>query len=210
MPNRWDQPALFLASGDPETENTPVLQYPGQLGARITIKQPPGGPSGPFPPTAAGTSQTAVSANAANRFKTYQLVQTDSSAAVAPFPNAVAWWSDKSKYLVTTSASKLGRGRVAGRFPGKSLNEGGSGQSITPGYYGCIQTHGPGVLKFINAPTSTPDDTGKYVTPSATDGAADCIAAGTASTYPILGYSAGTFDATNVQCLVDLDVPETV
>ena len=29
---------------------------------------------------------------------------------------AVAWWSDQAQYLVTTSVTTLGRGRVAGVF----------------------------------------------------------------------------------------------
>jgi hypothetical protein len=203
MPGRWDQPALFLQSGDPETENVVSLLYPGQLGSRITIKEPPG-PGTPL------TGATAQSAQTNFRYKTYQLVQTDSSAAVAPFPNAVAWWSDKTKYLVTTSQSKLGRGRIAGRFPGKSLNEGGTGASIAAGNYGCIQTHGPGILKFVDAPVANPTVAGLIVIPSSTDGKADCLAAGSAATYPILGYTAGAYDAANTQGLVDLDVPETV
>jgi hypothetical protein len=195
MPNRWDQSAVFLQSGDPEKENVASLSYPGQLGTRFTVIA-----KGP----AASVYSAGMPTPAAGRAKTYQLVQTDSSAATAPFPNAVAWWSDKTKYLVTTSASKTGRGRVAGRFP-----DNGAGGSMGPGNYGCIQTYGTGFVRLINGPTATPDATGKFIVPSATDGLADCIAAGTASTYPVMGYSSGVFDAANVQVLVDLDVPNT-
>ena len=40
MPNRFEQPAFYLQSGDPETENAPTLAYPGQLGVRFTVIQP--------------------------------------------------------------------------------------------------------------------------------------------------------------------------
>lgn len=194
MPNRWDQSAVYLQSGDPEKENVVTLAYPGQLGTRFTILE--SGPAATIYGTGVPTPP--------KRARTYQLVQTDSTAATAPFPNAVAFWSDKTKFLVTTSASKLGRGRIAGRFP-----DNGTGGSIAPGNYGCVQQYGPGVVKFIAGPTSTPDATGKFVIPSATDGLADCVAAGSASTYPQLGYSASAFDAVNLQAIVDLDVPNT-
>lgn len=194
MPNRWEQTAVYLQSGDPEKENVASLLYPGQLGTRFTIveKGPPATiyGTGTFPPA---------------RSKTYQLVGTDSSMATAPFPNAVAWWADKTQYQVTTSVSKLGRGRVAGRFP-----DNGTGGSIAKGNFGCIQTYGPGVLRFQAGPTASPTVAGLIVIPSANDGQADCLAAGSAATYPILGYSAGVFDAANLQGVVDLDVPETV
>lgn len=186
MPNNVRIQPLYLQSGDPESENVVSLLYPGQLGGRTTVKQPAIGGN----PTAAGQF----------RSKTYQLVQTDSTMAVAPYAGAVAWWADKTKYLVTTDPTKLGRGRVAGVFR----------NAITPGNYGCIQTQGPCPnVKFVDAPTSTPDATGKLVVPSATAGKADCLAAGIAATYPTLGESAGAISVSDSTAPVDLDVPET-
>ena len=183
MPNRWEMPALYLQSGDPETENTPSLQYPGQLGMRITVRQPPGG---------------AVGAEA-GRSKRYQLIQTDSTMSVAPFRGAVAWWSDKTKYLVTTSPTALGRGRIAGVFQ----------NAISAGYYGCVQIEGPATVKFVDAPTAAPTAAGLFVIPSATAGKADCLAAASAATHPTLGVSAGVYDAAQAEAVVDLNVPET-
>ncbi len=51
--------------------------------------------------------------------------------------------------------------------------------------------------------------TGKLVIPSATNGKADCLAAGSAATYPVLGYSAGAMNLGDNSAVVDLDVPET-
>lgn len=184
MPNKWEMPPLYLRSGDPETENETTLLYGGQLGSRITVKQP-------GPPGSPGAEDF--------RFKRYQYIQTDSAMTVAPFKGAVAWWSDKTRYLVTTSPTVLGRGRVAGVFQ----------NAITPGNFGCIQLTGPALVKFVDAPTANPTAAGLFVIPSATAAKADCLAAGSAATYPVLGLSAGVYDGANAQAVVDLDVPET-
>ena len=184
MPNNYGMQPVYLQSGDPETENTATLSYPGLLGSRFTVIQPSRSPA----------------AAEAGRAKTYQLIKTDSTMSVAPYVGAVAWWSDKTQYLVTTSPTALGRGRVAGVFQ----------NAITPGYYGCIQTRGPATVKFVDAPTANPTAAGLFVIPSATAGKADCLAAGSAATYPPLGVSSGVYDATNTVAVVDLDVPETV
>lgn len=183
MPNRWDMPPVYLQSGDPEAENVVSMLYPGQLGSRFTITQP---------------SRAAAGAED-GRSKTYQYVKTDSSMSVAPFRGAVAWWSDKTQYLVTTSPTALGRGRTAGVFQ----------NAITPGNFGCVQTGGPATVKFVDAPVAAPTAAGLFVIPSATAGKADCLAAGTAPTYPALGQSAGVYDAQQAQAVVDLDVPQT-
>ena len=65
-------------------------------------------------------------------------------------------------------------------------------------------------MKFVDAPTATPDATGLIVVPSATAGKADCLAAGSAATYPRIGRSAGTYNAPNATCIVDLDIPEVL
>lgn len=188
MPNRWEMPPAYLESGDPERESNPTLQYPGQLGVRFTVTQPSRTP--------AGIEE--------GRAKTYQIVKTDSTMAVAPFKGAVAWWSDQAQYLVTTSPTAQGRGRVAGVFQNLAA------YPITPGHFTCVQTHGPGIVKFIDGVTAAPDATGKFVIPSATAGKADCLAAGSAATYPVIGRSAGPYDAANAEAVVDLDVPEAV
>jgi len=183
-PIGWSNQPVYLQSGDPEQENTPTLPYPGLLGTRFFVTQP---------------SRAAVGAEA-GRAKGYQLIKTDSTMSVAPFLGAVAWWSDKTQYLVTTTVTTLGRGRVAGVFQ----------NAITPGNFGCVQIKGPATTKFVDAPTANPTVAGLFVIPSATNGKADCLAAGSAATYPPLGVSAGVYDAAQAQGVVDLDVPETV
>lgn len=185
-PNSWFSQPVFLPGGNPETMNEASLAYPGQLGNRFEIINPPR-----QAPSATDTAED-------GRPKGYQLVGTDSSMAQAPFDGAVAWWSNQQQYRVTTTVTTLGRGRVAGVFK----------MAVTPGNFCCVQIKGVGLVKFIDAVTSAPDATGKLVIPSATNGKADCLAAGSAATYPLLGRSAGVYDAGNAQALVDLDVPD--
>ncbi len=182
-PNRWEMPPVYLQSGDPESENVTSLHAKGTLGMRFTVVQP---------------SRSAAGAES-GRSKTYQIVQTDSTMSVAPFRGAVAWWADKTKYMVTTSPTTLGRGRIAGVFQ----------NAITAGNYGCIQTGGPATVKFIDAVTAAPTVAGLFVIPSATAGKADTLAAGTAATYPTLGLTSGAYDAVNAEAVVDLDVPQS-
>lgn len=189
MPNRWEQPAVYLQSGDPESENVASLLYPGQLGIRFTVIQP-----SRVPP-----SSTTVG----GRAKRYQLVQTDSSATVAPYPGAVAWWSDHSKYLVTTTSPTVaqGRNRIAGRFC----------NAITLGNYGCVQIQGTGLVKLIDTVTQANVVAGAYVIPSSTNAKADVVASATAPTQQPLGTidSPLLFNASDLTVAVDLNVPET-
>ena len=178
-PVGWNMQPVYLQSGDPENENTATLAYPGLIGARFIVVQPNRSPAGAED----------------GRSKTYQLIKTDSTMTVAPFKGAVAWWSDKTQYLVTTTVTTLGRGRVAGVFQ----------NAITPGNFGCIQKGGPAIVKFVDAPTASPTVAGLFVIPSATNAKADCLAAASAATYPILGVSAGVYDAAQAQAVVDLD-----
>lgn len=190
-PNGWFSQPVYLPGGDPEGMNEPTLAYPGQLGIRFSYIQPPRGPV---------TESATVASGETGVPKTFKLVKTDSTMAVAPYDGAVAWFSDQANNVVTTTVTTLGRGRVAGVF--KNV--------VTPGYYTCIQIKGKGKVKFIDAVTAAPTAAGLIVIPSATNGKADCLAAGSAATYPALGRSAGTYDAVNAEAIVDLDVPEVL
>lgn len=186
-PIRYEQPTVYLQSGDPENENNPTLAYPGQLGARFTVVQPnrsaPGVESG--------------------RSKRYQLVKTDSAMTTAPFPGAVAWWSDKTQYLVTTTSPSVavGRNRIAGVFQ----------NSPTPGNFTCVQFEGPAITKLIDAVTQGNVVAGAYVIPSSTNAKADVVATATAPPQTPIGLvgSPLTFNVTDLTVVVDLNVPET-
>ena len=138
-----------------------------------------------------------ISPNPSAGNKEFQLVRVDSTAAVSPYNGATAWWANKALYLVTTAATN--RGQVAGVFT----------FAAALGNYTCIQLEGRhNSVKIVDAPTSAPDATGKFVIPSATAGKADVLAAGSAATYPVMGRTAGTLNAGDNTCAVDLHVPE--
>lgn len=130
-----------------------------------------------------GTLHTALykDADGVTRSKTFMLVKTNATLATAPENGGVAWWSDQDNFEVTTLATS--RGRVAGVFLA----------AISVSSVCFIQVGGrhPGV-RLIGAPTAAASAAGLVVVPSATAGQADCLAAGTAATYPQLGLSVGT------------------
>ncbi len=187
-PNSWFSQPAFLPGGSPDSMNEPSLAYPGQLGIRFAYIDPP------------RSAPSDTEGSAAGNPKAYKLVQTDSSMAVAPFPGAVAWFADQANSVVTTSPTKLGRGRVAGVFK----------NAVTPGYFTCIQVKGKGHVFFVDAPTAAPTAAGLFVIPSATAGKADCLAAASSPTYPIIGRSAGVIQGGTGQAIVDIDVPEVL
>lgn len=188
MPSRWEMPPVYLQSGAPETESTPTLHAPGLLGARFTIIEPQ-------------RRQPGVETSGSGRSKRYQLVKTDSTMAVGPFPSAVAWWADRSRYMVTTDADANSRNDVAGIFL-RTWDHAGD--------YMCVQITGPRLVKLVDAPTGAVA-AGSSIIPSATDGKADNLAVGVALTHALLGRVASplTYDAAAQEVLVDLDVPET-
>src|SRR5260370_39571833 len=117
MSNNIRNQPMYCQSGNFETENVAVDAYPGTLGSRVTVNTPTG-----------ATGKAGVGG------KTYQRVLTDSGMAVAPFSGAVAWWAGKSKALVTTGPTKLGRGRVPGLLRPRT----------PPGHHGRVAVEGPG------------------------------------------------------------------
>lgn len=187
-PSRWELPPVYLQSGDPETESTPTLHAPGTLGARFTIINPQ-------------RSAPGVETASAGRSKRYQLVKTDSSMTVAPFPGAAAWWTDRAGYVVTTSPTASSRNDIAGVF---------RRAWATAGDYMCVQITGPCFTKVIDASMGALA-AGDAIIPSSTAGKVDRVAIGTAPTHRTYGMVAAplTTQAADAQVLVDLDVPET-
>lgn len=187
-PSRWEMPPVYIQSGDPETESTPTLHAGGMLGARFTVVNP-------------FRSQPGVESSPAGRSKRYQIVKTDSSMAVSPFPGATAWWLDRAGYVVTTSPTANNRNDVAGVF---------RRVWAAPGDYMCVQIAGPGFVKIIDASMGALAQ-GDTIIPSSTSGKADRVAIGTAPTHVPLGRvgSPLTVQAADALVLVDLAIPET-
>lgn len=181
MSNNERQQAMWVSTGDPETVSDSRLPQPGQLGRYLTVKQPTS--------SAPGVE--------AGRDKTYRYVQVDSTSP-SPYAGAVAWWSDKARFLVTLSAAN--RNSVAGVFS----------FAVGLGNYGYIGTGGPHTTKFIDSPTSQPSVAGRCVIPSATNGKADCLAVGTAPTHRVMGWigNTPTYNGSDVTAVVELDITD--
>lgn len=193
MPNHIISQPVFIPGGNPETMNEPESNIkPGQLGIRFAFNIPAR--------SAPGVESQTLATGAAGLPKMYKMVRTDSTMAVAPYDGAVAWWADQALYKTTTSPTTLGRGRVAGVF--RTL--------VTPGNVCCVQIKGKGKVKFVDSPTAAPSDDGQFVIPSATAAKADCLAAGSAATYPLIGRSAGALQGGTSEAIVDIDVPEVL
>lgn len=162
MTNNTKNQAIYVTTGDPTTVNETTPYALGQMGKEITVFNASGG------------------VNPGKGAKTFKYVQVDSTSS-SPYKGSVAFWSDRDNYKVTLAATN--RGQVAGVF-----------QDSFPGVgnYGYIQTGGPATVKLIDSPTAAPAATGGFVIGSSTTGKADCLAAGTASTYRVLGTANGT------------------
>ena len=137
---RIDQ-TLYIGTGsNVEAMNVSTLYKPGELGSQIQL------PNG----------------------KAYQLIQVDSGATAvtgAPVCGSLAFWKDRSKYLVTTDKIQAETGptaakainSVAGVF--NSLTSGAAGTaSITAGNYGVIQQRGQHVGVLTSSGTSAVGD----------------------------------------------------
>lgn len=129
-----------------------------------------------------GTLHSALykDADGVTRSKTFMLVRTNATLATAPENGGVAFWSNQDIFEVTTLATN--RGRAAGVFVNAA--------SVSSVCFIQVLGRHPGV-RFIGVPTATPTAAGLIVVPSATAGQADCLASGTAATFPPLGHSVG-------------------
>lgn len=174
------QPAMLPNGGDPTLVNIPPSgwRWPGMIGGAFTL--------------------TVKDPDGITRSKTYQFVRTDSTMTVNPYDGAVAWWRDQATYQVTTDPTNR-RGQVAGVF----LNP------LTKGNITAIQIGGYHAnVKFIDAVTAAPTAAGLIVIPSSTAGKADCLAAGTAATYPAIGVTAGAYNGAAATGPVELRIGE--
>src|ERR1051325_3773004 len=92
MPNANRIQSVYLGSQNPDSMNAASLYRPGELGAAFEWND-----------------------------RTYQVVQVDSGATAAASSgivaqNDVAFWKDRSKYLVTNDLRFSNRNNVAGVF----------------------------------------------------------------------------------------------
>jgi hypothetical protein len=207
MPNNLaGQQGAWFSTGDPETSFDLTLYAPGMLGVHAQYIEPfKSAASSSYPGTSPNWPDNPAGYGTDGRAKRYQYVNVDSGSSVTPTPGGIAFWKKKEIYQVTGDYTQLGRGRIAGRFPGRTSTSG----TIPLGYYGWIQTQGPGMVRFQTSVTqSNVTAVGNFVIPYTT-GTADVMAAGSAPTYPVIGYTASAIEPTTLLAVVDLDFPET-
>lgn len=180
MPSNIRQQAAWVSTGNPETVDDATLGQPGTLGTKYTVAA-----------SVAGTARVGPG-------KTYQVVRGDPAMAALPtFANSLVYWQDQDKYVVTNVTTNLNR-------PAGVLHP----IPAAKGNYWHIQIGGRSLVRFIDAPTSACDATGKYVVCNAANaGKVDSIV--TAPTIAVIGVTAGTQDGTSKEALVDLQLPET-
>jgi hypothetical protein len=187
MSSIFEQNAVHLQSGNPNSENAAALHAPGTLGARFTVQHPVSRASSATPP----------------RAKRYQIVQLDSTAA-ASLAGSPAYWTDRANYKVTGVGSTF-LNQVAGVF----------NNAVTPGYYTCIQIGCAASVRASDANVAAAVAGTDAVVGGATN-LAVLVAGGTAPGYIPIGSIASpkTTDTTggtgNHRILVDLLLPETV
>lgn len=181
--------AQFVSTGSPESAEDKLvngqLLYAGQLGHYYDT----------YTTIDANTTQQMPASH-----RRYLYVQLDSGVTTLT-RNALVWWKNLNtgvKDWIVTNDPTGRQNFPAGRSP------------IWPGAVGSgffIQVKGPGRLRFVDAPTSTPDTTGKFVVPSSTANKADCIT--TAPTGAVVGLTTGVYDAAAKECIVDLNLTDT-
>jgi hypothetical protein len=185
MPSVYEQNAIYLQSGDPNTEDAATLMQPGTLGARFTVQYPQSRATPATPP----------------RTRRYQLVRVDPAAAAAPKAGQPVYWSNRSQYLVTTAG-------------GTTLNQiaGVINNAATRGNYTCIQLGGPCMVRASDANVAAAVAGADILVGGATDlgvlvaagTAPGTVALGTIATPKVTDTTGGTG---NHKILLDLDVP---
>ena len=179
MPSgRIDQTLYVGPYSNVEAINATTLYKPGELGSQIQLVG-----------------------------KSYQLVQVDSGATAAtgaghvPLCGDLAFWKDRSKYIVTNDKAQAennagdSRNSAAGVF--NSLTSGAAGTaSITPGRYGVIQQRGTHVGVLTTGSAAAAGGTLVSVaSATSTTPAAVTVAAGTAPTCVVVGIATAATSA---------------
>ena len=177
MPNTINDQTMYVPTGNPDTWSSATLQRPGELGKRYDYND-----------------------------RTYQRVQLDSGCTSGPTvgvvaANQLAYWKDKSNYLVTNDirfaegvASSAQAQFAAGIFR----------SAVTAAYYCDIVVRGRNIACADDGSTSV----GMSVIADTTADTARVkgVALGTAATHKLLGHCR-TASAANV-AYCDLDIPE--
>lgn len=177
MPNINRDQTVYVPTGDPDTWHSDTLQRPGELGKAYDWND-----------------------------RTYQRVKLDSGATAANTvgvvaANQLAFWKDKSAYLVTNDKRFALLNAVANSFANNVA--GVFRHAVTAGEYCDILIRG----RNIAAAAVAGVDGGEQVIADVTADTAsvDSVAVGTAVTYQKLGVV--RTNVSNSVAYVDFDIP---
>lgn len=177
MPNINRDQTVYVQTGNPDTWTMQTLQRPGELGKAYDWND-----------------------------RAYQRVQLDSGATASTTlgvvaANQLAFWKDRSKYIVTNDVAQALIGGVASSY---CNNVAGIFRSaVTAGYYCDILIRGRNIA--VKEAGSATAGMSLEATPSATTAGATGIAVGTQNTYQKLGIVT-TATVANV-CYAAIDIP---
>lgn len=170
MPNSFRTQTEYVVTGNPDTVNESAAYYPGQPGQVFEQNQ-----------------------------RTYQYVQNDSGTiAAAPSgvvaANQVAFWKDKTKFLVTNDLAQAsgGRNAVAGIYR----------NAVTAGNFCFILQRGDAIPVKSDGGGAANDIA---IANSGSNADVTNITAGTAPTFNPLGVIKAPASGGNIS--VDIDIP---
>lgn len=177
MPNANRSLGVYVITANPDTINTSSLYRPGELGVAYDYND-----------------------------RAYQVVKVDSGVSASTGPgvvaaNQLAFWKDRSQYLVTNDAAQARYGGVANSYCNNVA--GVFRNAATSGNYTHILQRGRNIA-VKEAGSATAGMT-LEATPAATTAGATGIAVGTQNTYQKIGV-VRTATAANV-CFADVDIP---
>lgn len=177
MPNTNRDQTVYIPTGNPDTWSEATLSRPGELGKAYDYND-----------------------------RTYQRVQLDSGAVVANAvgvvaANQLAFWKDKSKYLVTNDKRQAQGGSLGTNAFANSV-AGIFRAAVTAGYYCDILIRGRNIAVSDDGSVGI----GEMVSADLTANTAKALgtAVGTATPYQLIGIGK-TASVANV-CYADIDL----
>ena len=184
MPNIRQDQAVFIDAGDPDKMNCLTLNRPGELGMCFEWNQ-----------------------------RSYQIVQLDSGATSATTAGAVAanelaYWKDRTTYLVTNDSRQAlyantalsFRNRVAGIFRASTSGT----TTATPGYYICILQRGDNIaVKEVGSATC-----GMVLIASTSTTAADALGVAINTAPNCLTLGTVRTATSGVTCYADVNIAD--
>ena len=177
MVNERNVQTVYTESGNPDTLNVSTLYRPGELGA-VHEKND----------------------------RTYQRVRLDTGSTAAPASgvvaaNELAYWKDKSTYLVTNDREQAQGGSGTGSYQNRTA--GVFRNAVTAGNYCDVLQRGRAINLADGGNTFA---VGEIVIAEADSvGAANRLSVGTAATHMALGFARGAASGGVVS--VDVDIP---